>query len=217
MIRAAENPNVDIGRPAIGQSKSAWSRPVETESECALIQRTRNGSHTAFAELIRRNHGSVRAVLYRYFRDDDEIDELAQRAFISAFRSIDQFRGDARFGSWLVAIARRQAAMYLREESRRRKHEASAGELVLQRWSDDSSDGEEDTESKLATLAECLRLLPPHSHDAVQQFYFERQSIDSIAASQGRSAGATRMLLMRIRRTLAKCVKQRLPEMKVEP
>jgi RNA polymerase sigma-70 factor (ECF subfamily) len=217
MIRAAENPNVGPGRSRTGQSRPVQSRPVEIESEPSLIRRTKDGSHAAFAELIRRNHAAVRAVLGRYLRDDNEVDELAQRAFISAYRSIDQFRGDASFGSWLVAIARRQAAMYVRDETRRRRHEATAGELALLAWTNESFDEKDDVEGKLVTLAECLQRLPASSHDVVSRYYFERQSIEAIAAGQGRSRGAIRMLLMRIRKALAKCISQRLSEAEGKP
>jgi RNA polymerase sigma-70 factor (ECF subfamily) len=217
MIRAAENPNEKTDRSRIGPLQSVQSKSVESESENSLIRQTRNGSHSAFAELIRRHQSTVRAVLGRYLRDDDEVDELAQRTFISAFRSMDRFRGDASFSSWLVAISRRQAAMYFRDESRRRKHETTAGELSLLTWTDASFDRNDDVESKLVTLSECLRGLPANSHDVVTRFYFERQSIDVIASSQGRSPGAIRMLLMRIRRTLAKCISLRLVELEGKP
>lgn len=213
MIRAAEQPNADIGRPPTSDQSS----PVDIQPESSLIQQTREGSHSAFAELIRRNHVAVRVVLGRYSRDNDEVDELAQRAFIAAFHAIDQFRGDAKFGSWLVAIARRQAAMYVREENRRRKHELTAGERALQAWAESSQQGAEDLPDRLATLAECLQMLPPHSHDIVTGYYFDRQSIEDIALTQGRSKGSIRMLLVRIRRSLAKCISQRFVQDRVQP
>lgn len=212
MIRAAEKANDGLEPFTTRQSRS-----VEIESESSLIRQTQDGSHAAFAELIRCNHAAVRAVLGRYLRDDNEVDELAQRAFVIAFRSIAEFRGDSSFGSWLAAIARRQAAMYMRDESRRRKHETTAGELALLAWTDESFQQDDDVQSKLATLDECLKRLPAGSHDVVTRFYSEGESIDVIAEGQGRSRGAIRMWLMRIRKTLAECISKRLSEAEGRP
>lgn len=207
MIRVVENPNVPLCPPGMGSSSS-----VETELESSLIQRSREDSHAAFGELVRRNQTVVRAVLGRYLRDDNEVDELAQRAFIAAYRSLDHFRGESSFTSWLVSIARRQAAMYLRGETRRRKREVTAGELALLAWTDQSIDEQEVMADRLETLVKCLQRLPPTSTEVVTRYYFRQQTIAAIAHGLGRSQGAIRMLLMRIRRSLAACISQRLSD-----
>ncbi|MGI9472675.1 MAG: RNA polymerase sigma factor [Rubripirellula sp.] len=214
MIRAAaEHRNVRTDFPS-GRTVSPQRRAssVEIEEEASLIRRTREGSHSAFAELVQRHHRLVRVILGRYLRDDYEVDEVAQRAFIEAFRSIDQFRGESNFGSWVVAIARRQAAMFVRSESRRRKRETTVGELALLNWNQRGVEETADTAHQLKKLSECLKRLPGGSHSLVTRYYFERQSIEGISAEQGRSQGALRMQLMRIRSALAECISQRADE-----
>lgn len=212
MIGHADDRNVGFGRLRDERSRFAPIMVVETESEQSLIAQTKLGSHTAFAELIRRNHSVLKAVLGRYLRDNDEVDELAQRSFVAAFRSIENFRGDASFSTWLISIARRQTTMFLRDESRRRKHETTAAELAVIQMSAESSDDLNDVDGKLATLAKCLDRLPKGSRDIVNQYYFEQDSIASIASNLKRSRGAVRMLLLRIRRSLANCISKRLSE-----
>ena len=210
MIRAAEYRNTRTGLlngRLVSPQRQAIS--VESEEESSLVQRTREGSHTAFAELVRRHHTVVRAVLGRSLRDDNEVDEVAQRAFIEAYRSINRFRGDSSFRSWVVAIARRQAAMFVRGETRRRKREATAGEIALMHWSERGAEETNDVEGQLKNLSECLQRLPAGSHALVTRYYFERQSVEGIAAGQARSQGAIRMQLMRIRKALAECISQR--------
>lgn len=60
----------------------------------------------AFEQLMRRHHGMVRAQLRRLLKGDSAAaDDLAQEAFLLAWRRLHQFRGDARFSTWLYRIA----------------------------------------------------------------------------------------------------------------
>lgn len=60
----------------------------------------------AYAELMRRNQSSVRALLRRLTRGNDALaDDLAQETFVLAWRKLAQFRGEARFSTWLYRIA----------------------------------------------------------------------------------------------------------------
>lgn len=67
-----------------------------------LLQDDRN----AFEQLVRRHQGMVRAQLRRLLHGDAAgADDLAQETFLLAWRKLDQFRGDARFSTWLYRIA----------------------------------------------------------------------------------------------------------------
>lgn len=60
----------------------------------------------AYAELVRRNQAKVRSVLRRLTRGNDALaDDLAQEAFVLAWRKLAQYRGEARFSTWLYRIA----------------------------------------------------------------------------------------------------------------
>ncbi len=200
MIRAVDNPSV----------ASIYSEPMATESEESLVQRAKSGCPVAFGELVRQHQEVIRAVLGRYLRDDNEVDELAQRVFMAAYRSLGKFRGESKFSSWLVAIARHQVAMYVRGEVRRRQHESNTAEIAIAQWTNQLAAEANEPNEKLDALRECLKQLPKTSQDVVRQFYFEREAIDSIAQGQSRSSGAIRMMLMRIRKALATCVSNRL-------
>jgi RNA polymerase sigma-70 factor (ECF subfamily) len=65
-----------------------------------------DGDRNAFEQLLRRHQGMVRAQLRRLLRGDaDGADDLAQETFLLAWRKLDQFRGEARFSTWLYRIA----------------------------------------------------------------------------------------------------------------
>jgi len=80
---------------------------AEARIDQALVVRVLAGDdRRAFEQLLRRHQGMVRAQLRRLLRGDEAMaDDLAQEAFLLAWRKLDQFRGDARFSTWLYRIA----------------------------------------------------------------------------------------------------------------
>ena len=80
---------------------------AEARIDQALVVRVRlEGDRRAFEQLVRRNQGMVRVQLRRLLHGDEAAaDDLAQETFMLAWRNLDQFRGDARFSSWLYRIA----------------------------------------------------------------------------------------------------------------
>ena len=80
---------------------------AEARIDRALVARVQlDGDRRAFEQLVRRNQGMVRAQLRRLLHGDEAAaDDLAQETFMLAWRRLDQFRGDARFSTWLYRIA----------------------------------------------------------------------------------------------------------------
>lgn len=80
---------------------------AEARVDQALVARVVLGNdQRAFEQLLRRHQGMVRAQLRRLLRGDHAAaDDLAQETFVLAWRKLDQFRGDAKFSTWLYRIA----------------------------------------------------------------------------------------------------------------
>ena len=80
---------------------------AEARLDLALVARIRLGDDPrAFEQLVRRHQGMVRAQLRRLLHGDHAAaDDLAQEAFLLAWRKLDQFRGEASFATWLYRIA----------------------------------------------------------------------------------------------------------------
>ncbi len=74
--------------------------------EDPLVARAAAGDSAAFAELVRTHQGYLRKLLGRVCRGDQgRADDLAQEAFVRAWRALPQFRGEARFRTWLTRLA----------------------------------------------------------------------------------------------------------------
>lgn len=74
-------------------------------AEAALVALAVSGDHPAFAELVRRRQGMVRGLMRRLCHDSALADDLAQQAFVQAWRRIGGLRTPQAFGGWLRAIA----------------------------------------------------------------------------------------------------------------
>jgi RNA polymerase sigma-70 factor (ECF subfamily) len=79
-----------------------------SDREC--IQRLQQGETGAFEILVRRHQKAIFNLVYRLLGDYDEAAEIAQEAFLSAYKSVGQFRGDANFSTWLYRIALNHAS-----------------------------------------------------------------------------------------------------------
>lgn len=77
---------------------------LEVEPENLHLRRARDGDHVAFTALIRSHDPQLRAYAYRILRDRDLMEDALQNAYLSAFRAIGRFRGDASFKNWMYRI-----------------------------------------------------------------------------------------------------------------
>jgi RNA polymerase sigma-70 factor (ECF subfamily) len=78
-------------------------------SDLELVRRAQAGDMDAFGALVDRNRRAVFRAALAAVRSPDEADEVAQETFVTAFRKLGHFRGEAAFRTWLLAIAWRKA------------------------------------------------------------------------------------------------------------
>lgn len=95
--------------------------------EALLVEALRKGDADAYERLVRRHAPRMLAVARRLLRSPDDAEDAVQEAFLSAFRALDRFEGEARLGTWLHRITVNAALMRLR--SRRRRPESSLEDL----------------------------------------------------------------------------------------
>jgi len=89
------------------------------ETDQQLVNRVQRGDKRAFDLLVLKYQHKIFGLVSRYIRDADEIQDVAQEAFIKAFRALPNFRGDSAFYTWLYRIAINTAKNYLVARSRR--------------------------------------------------------------------------------------------------
>jgi len=153
------------------------ARPMAT-GDAALLGALRGGDPEAFRVLIERHQTGVFSLLSRMGFDRDTAEDLAQDAFVRAWKALPTFRGDAQLGTWLYRIVYRQALQHLRQRGRQQRlaSEATAVREVI----DHTPDGHVRTELR-ETLDRCLTQLPAPQRLALGLFYFQEQSYEEVA------------------------------------
>jgi RNA polymerase sigma-70 factor (ECF subfamily) len=91
--------------------------PETTDSDVALVQASQNGDTAAFEALVKRHDRTVYRIALGLMHNHEDAEEVVQGTFLKAFQHLDQFRGDAKFSTWLIRIAVNQSLTILRKIS----------------------------------------------------------------------------------------------------
>lgn len=89
------------------------------DSDQQLVVRVQKGDKRAFDLLVIKYQHKILSIISRYIKDSAEIHDVAQEAFIKAYRAIGNFRGDSAFYTWIYRIAINTAKNYLVSRGRR--------------------------------------------------------------------------------------------------
>ena len=93
---------------------------VETDKQ--LVARVKKGDSRAFDFLVLKYQHKIFGLISRYVRDADEVQDVAQEAFIKAYKALPNFRGDSAFYTWLYRIAYNAGIDYTRRRKNRPEH-----------------------------------------------------------------------------------------------
>ena len=88
-----------------------------TLSDELLIEQARSGRQTAFAMLVKRYEQYAFTLALRFVKNREDAHEVAQDSFMRAFRYLPDFRGDAKFSTWLFKIIYSTALNFLRKQN----------------------------------------------------------------------------------------------------
>jgi RNA polymerase sigma-70 factor (ECF subfamily) len=91
----------------------------EAAIDAALVERVQAGDRLAFDLLVRKYQHRIVALIQRFVPDWHEAQDVAQEAFIKAYRALPGFRGDSAFYTWLYKISVNSAKNFLVSQSRR--------------------------------------------------------------------------------------------------
>jgi len=106
--------------------------------EAALVGRARDGDGDAFGELVRRHQHRVFRLAGRFFRRREDVEEVAQEAFLAAWRRLGSYQGRAPFEHWLTRICLNCCYARLRRQQRERVVPAPAREPAAPRSDPDA-------------------------------------------------------------------------------
>lgn len=125
-----------------------------------LVLEARRGRKEAFAELVRRHQKKVYGLAYRMAGNHADADDLAQEVFLTAYRSLNGFRGKSGFYTWVYRIAVNLSLNYLKKKGRE-AHDTLGGEAVGGNTAFASPEQSSAANELGAAVGEAVRSLPP--------------------------------------------------------
>jgi len=159
---------------------AAVSADLAADPDLELTGRARGGDAEAFRRLVERHRDRAFAVARRIVRTDADAEEVAQDAFVRAWRALPAFRGESRFSTWLHRIVVRQALDRAETLSRRRGREAALDDAPASAGAvEDSTDFE--ATHRARRLEALVGSLTPAQRAAITLFYHEDHSVERTA------------------------------------
>jgi RNA polymerase sigma-70 factor (ECF subfamily) len=181
------------------------ARMGERNLDQELVERVQQGEKGAFDILVRRYEHKLVNVISRYIRDPSEVHDVAQEAFIKAYRALPNFRGDSAFYTWLYRIAINTAKNHLVASSRRPPGDDVDAQDAEQ-FEADSGLKEYATPERLAlsselatTIQAAIDELPEELRTAIVLRELDGLSYDEIAAAMECPIGTVRSRIFRAR------------------
>ena len=172
-----------------------------------VLAACRRGDQQAFEEVIRATHRQVYTQALRLVRDRHEAEDVAQEAYLRAFRGLAGFRGDAQFETWLYRIVANAAMSHLRRRGR-------FGDLLAEPEDERMetparSNQLEDRAADREALARALDTLPEAARGIVIMKDVYGLSCQEIGEMVGASEGAVKVRLHRARKRLKELLFER--------
>jgi RNA polymerase sigma-70 factor (ECF subfamily) len=184
---------------------------VSASDDQADVERVLAGDISAFEGIVRRWQGPLINLAYRFCHDRGRAEELAQEAFLRAYRGLAQWRKDAVFSTWLFALA---ANLY-RSELRRIPARTVSLDDVAEPADPRASDGglEDRDYGRDLAVRRAVGALPPKYREALILFYFHDMDVPTAARSLGLPEGTVKARLFRGREIL----RGKLPQLLAVP
>ncbi len=196
---------------------------VAEQSDQQLVARVQRGDNRAFDLLVLKYQHKIFGLISRYIRNTDEIQDVAQEAFIKAYRALPRFRGDSAFYTWLYRIAINTAKNHLVARSRRPPatdidvEDAQYYESASSLKDIESPENSLYAEELKQVVDTAIRELPEDLRTAVTLREFDGLSYEDIADVMDCPIGTVRSRIFRAREAIDKDVREQLSGGEVEP
>jgi len=185
------------------------------ESDLVLVKRVQRGDKTAFDLLVRKYQHKVVKLVLRYVRNPAEAEDIAQEAFIKAYRALPQFRGDSAFYTWMYRIAINTAKNSLASRDRspiaydldlNDPEESHSVQTKLQ--DPDTPEGMALTEEIRQIVNSAIEGLPEELKTAIVLRELDGLSYEEIAATMECPVGTVRSRIFRAREAIDKRLRE---------
>ena len=169
-----------------------------------------NGDTNAFAILVDRYKDLVYTLALRMMKNREEAEEVSQDTFIKAYKSINRFKGDSKFSTWIYRIA------YNTSLDRLKKNKKHFNDVPIDEYTEhqvktiDNALSQLENEERNQAIQKCITQLPSDDAFILTLYYFEEQTLDEISKVIGLTPNNVKVKLFRSRKKLATIMKAQL-------
>ena len=171
---------------------------MERMSDAAYIEKILKGETNCFARLLERYSNQVFSLIVKIVGNREDAEELTQDAFVKAFQSLAQFRGESSFSTWIYRIAYNLAISATRKKV---LEVTPIDESMLQDIPDEPDDSFLN-DKRIDCLNKALEQLPRNERAIILLFYKDNKSVEEISSITGLTASNVKTKLCRIRKKL---------------
>ncbi len=186
------------------------TQPPHPDPDPELLRRAQTGDESAFGAIMRSHYERTFRLVYAIVRHEADARDVCQEIWLTVWRELPKFRGEARFSTWLHPVATRRALDHLRK--RRRwfdrflpfdTSDEAAGTVPEPATTEDAGKQAEGRERQ-ATLQAALEALPPKLRAVLALREVEGLSYEEIAQTISIPTGTVMSRLYHARRLLAR-------------
>ncbi len=192
-------PEADLGNlpgPALVKG------PMVPTEEADLVAAAKSGDRNAFDQLVRMTYAAAYTLAFRLTANEEDARDVVQDAYLKAWRGLKDFRGDARFSTWMYRITANCASTLLSRRSRSSHDELSLDEPLADPRPEIDPEGMAEAGYVRDRMTAALAELPPRLRAVVVLRDIYDLPHEAIAAELGISQEAAKVRLHRARRKL---------------
>jgi RNA polymerase sigma-70 factor, ECF subfamily len=182
----------------LGKEVAGHTARVSASEDQADVERVLAGDVEAYENIVRRWQGPLINLAYRFCRDRGRAEEMAQEAFLRAWRALNSWRRDAAFSTWLFALA---TNLY-RSELRRIPTESLALSQIAEPGDFRASGNTLEDQDRDHAVRNAVFALPSKYREALTLFYFHEMDVEAAARSLCLPQGTVKARLSRGRELL---------------
>src|SRR5215831_6412004 len=172
-------------------------------SDNEIISRVLRGEQALYAELVKRYQNFVFTIAGRYATVREDAEEIAQDVFIKAYKNLADFRGEAKFSTWLYTITSTTCITFLRKKKLDVKSlDDERVQVIAENTDSGFRANQVEQKSKVQMVNEAIKLLSPDDGKLITLFYKGEQSLEEIGQIMGIDPNTVKVKLHRARQRL---------------
>ena len=176
---------------------------MATNTETTLINRVLNGETAAFSQVVDAYKNLVFSLALQMLKNQEEAEEVAQDTFVKVYSSLESFKGDSKFSTWIYRIAYNTCLDRLKKYKRKYQEEELNAVTENKIYTTKNALHEMEQKERSAKVKACLQYLPPEDAALLTLFYFEEKNLNELEAIFDQSVNTLKVRLHRARKKFA--------------